>query len=143
MVGDAARKRYTHLMTELEAVYHEAAWRLGLSDSEMLVLYTVCHRGEMCLLNDITSSPSISKQMIDSALRKLETEDIVYLESMGVRKKAVCLTVKGKEFAQNTVYKLQEIENEIFYSWTQIERIAFFELTQKYLTSLRNKVKEL
>ena len=31
-------KRYNHLTSETEAVYHEAALKLGLSDSAMLVL---------------------------------------------------------------------------------------------------------
>lgn len=130
-------------MTDIEAAYHEAAWRLGLSDSAMLILYTVCHNGEKCLLNDITRSSGISKQTINSALRKLEAENIVYLESTGGRKKMVCLTAKGKEFTQNTVQKVLEIENEIFDSWTEPERVAYLELTQKYLTTLKNKVKEL
>ena len=114
-----------------------------MSDSAMLILYTVCYSGEKCLLNDITRSSGISKQTINSALRKLEAEDIVYLESTGGRKKMVCLTLKGKEFTQNTVQKVLEIENEIFDSWTESERIAYLELTQRYLTTFKSKVNEL
>ena len=143
MSKNAIIKRYNLLMTDVEATYHEAAWRLGLSDSAMLILYTICHNGEKCLLNDITSSSGISKQTINSALRKLEAEDIIYLESTGGRKKMVCLTAKGKEYAQNTVQKILEIENDIFASWKETERIAYLELTEKYLTTLKSKVKEL
>lgn len=143
MSENAARKRYVHLTTDIEAAYHEAARRLNLSDSAMLILYTICHNGEKCLLNDITSSSGISKQTINSALRKLEAEDIIYLESTGGRKKMVCLTTRGKEYAQNTVQKVLEIENDIFASWTESERIAYLELTEKYLTTLKSKVKEL
>ena len=34
-------KRFNHLISEIDAVYHEAALKLGLSDSAMLILYTV------------------------------------------------------------------------------------------------------
>ena len=34
-------KRYNHLNTEIEGVYHESAWRLGLSDRAMCILYTI------------------------------------------------------------------------------------------------------
>ena len=143
MSENATRKRYAHLMTDIEAAYHEAAWRIGLSDSAMLILYTVCHNGEKCLLNNITSSSGISKQTINSALRKLDAEGIVYLESTGERRKMVCLTAKGKAFTQNTVHKVLEIENEIFASWTEDERVASLELTERYLTMLKSKVMEL
>ena len=143
MSQNLTTKRYNHMVTDIQASYHEAAWRLGLSDSAMLILYTVSHNGEKCLLNDITSSSGISKQTMNSALRKLEAEDIVYLESTGGRKKMVYLTAKGKEVAQNTVYKVLEIENEIFDSWTGQERTVYLELTHKYLTTLKRKVKEL
>lgn len=143
MAQNLTTKRYNHMITDIQAAYHEAAWRLGLSDSAMLILYTVSHNGGKCLLNDITSSSGISKQTMNSALRKLEAEDIVCLESTGGRKKMARLTAKGKEVAQNTVYKVLEIENEIFDSWTGQERTVYLELTHKYLTTLKRKVKEL
>ncbi len=136
-------KRFNHLMNEIDAVYHEAALKFGLSDSALLVLYTVCHNGEECLLNDITSSSGISKQTTNSALRKLEADGIIYLTSTGGRKKTVCLTDKGKAFVANTVVKVIEIENDIFGSWAEEERNSYIALTQNYLISMKGKVKEL
>ena len=143
MSRNTAMKRYNLLMTDIEATYHEASRKLGLSDSAMLILYTVCYNGKKCLLNDITRSSGISKQTINSALRKLEAEDIVRLESMGRRKKTVHLTDKGKVFAHNTVHKVLMIEDAIFDSWTESEQITYLELTQKFLTTLKCKVAEL
>ena len=38
-------KRLNLLLSETDAVYHEAAKRMGLADSDMKILYTLCHLG--------------------------------------------------------------------------------------------------
>lgn len=43
-------RRYNHLLGETEAVYHEMSLKLGLSDSAMIILYTICDSGTSCLL---------------------------------------------------------------------------------------------
>lgn len=136
-------KRYNYLLNEMDAVYHEAAFKLGLSDSAMIILYTVCNHGEECLLNDITHFTGISKQTINSALRKLEADDIIYLKNMDKKKKMVCLTAKGKDFVQHTVVKILQIENEILGSWSEQEWTEYIDLTQRFLNGLKSKVKEL
>ena len=136
-------KRYNHLNTEIEGVYHEAAWRLGLSDSAMFILYTICEHDGSCLLGDITRLSGISKQTINSALRKLENDGIVFLEPAGKKKKKVCLTEKGKRTVKDTVCRLIEIENNIFSSWKAQERELYLELTQRYLTALKEGIHEL
>lgn len=136
-------KRFNYLTNEIDAAYHEAALKLGLSDSAMLILYTICNNGEECLLSDITHLSGISKQTINSALRKLESEDVVYLETFSGRKKKICLTDRGKALVKDTVYRLVKVENEIFDSWEEEELQIYIELTQKYLSSFKEKIKEL
>ena len=65
-------KRVNHLIGEIDAVYHEIAWKLGLSDSVFEILYTICNYGDSCMLKDIGRNCGLSKQTINSALRKLE-----------------------------------------------------------------------
>ena len=54
-------KRFNYLSSELDAAYHEAAKKFGLSDSAMWVLYIICDNGEPCPLNDICKLSGISK----------------------------------------------------------------------------------
>ena len=79
--------RFNLLLSEIDSAYHDAALKLGLTDSAMLILYTVCSQDGACPLSDITHTSGVSKQTINSALRKLEAEGIVYLETLGARKK--------------------------------------------------------
>lgn len=129
------------LISEMDAAYHDAALKLGMSDSSMLVLYTLCSYEGECMLGDITSG--VSKQTINSALRKLESEEIVYLEVFEGRKKKVYLTEKGRQLAKDTVLRVIKAENEIFASWSDEEKGIYIDLTQRYLTDFKRKVKEL
>lgn len=139
----AELKRFNYLAGEIDAAYHEAARRLGLSDSAMQVLYAICNKGQSCPLSEICRLSGLSKQTLNSALRKLELEGILYLESMGGRKKTACLTDRGKALAERTVAPLMEIENSILDSWPEAQREQYLDSMQKYLTAFTEKIKEL
>ena len=84
----------------------------------------------------------MSKQTINSALRKLEAQGTVYLEASGGRKKTVCLTESGKALAERTVARLIEVENDIVAAWTQEDREQYLALTQRYLNDFKEKTRE-
>ncbi len=134
-------KHLNLLTSELDKAYHEAALKLGLSDSVMLILYTLCWCEGECLLGDLTSSAS--KQTINSALRKLEADGIVRLETFRGRRKKVRLTDKGEQYVKDTVYPIIRIENEISDSWSEEEKNTYIELTRRYLEAFREKLKEV
>ena len=135
-------ERINVLLRETDDAYHDIALHFGISDSVMHILYAICSSGHSCQLSDITST-GISKQTVNSALRKLEAEGIVYLERTGGRKKAVCLTEKGELLADQTVRRVIVMENEIMDGWSEEDRLKYIELNQRYLTDLREKMKEL
>ena len=140
---DLINKRYNYLAMETEAVYHDASVKLGLSDSISLILYTICNNDGICLLGDICRLAGMRKQTLNSAIRKLEAEEIVYLKAADGKKKYVCLTEKGKMLSEKTVLKLIRIENEILESWTEEERETYVRLVEKYLKSFKEKIKNL
>ncbi|MCI9682260.1 MAG: winged helix-turn-helix transcriptional regulator [Lachnospiraceae bacterium] len=136
-------KRFNHLLGEIEAVYHEMALKFGQSDSVMNILYTICDYGESCPLQEICRRSGISKQTINSALRKLEREGIVYSEQAGVKGKNVCLTEKGKELVGDTAVRVIEAENGILASWPEEDVKKYLELTERFLVGIKEKAKEI
>lgn len=136
-------KRYNHLCSEIDGVYHEMSVKLGLSDSAMRILYTICDAGDSCLLQEICFRSGIRKQTINSAIRKLEAEGILYLEAAGARNKNVCFTEKGKVLAKQTAVRMIEAENEIFADWPKEDVERYLALTERYLKAMQKKVKEL
>ena len=136
-------KRLNLITSEIDAIYHEATLKLGLTDSAMIVLYTMCLFDGSCLLGQIISLSGLSKQTINSALRKLEDDGVVYLKPSSGRKKLVCLTDKGRELALGTAMRLMEIENEVFSEWSARDREAYIRFHMRFLTSFREKVNRL
>lgn len=137
-------RRLNYLISETNAAYHEAAMKLGLSDSAMMILYTICNSGgDCCLLSDICKLSGASKQTINSALRKLEAEGVLYLVMINRRKKKVCLTERGKDMVQKKVVPLIEIENSILSSWTQEEQEQYLGQMQRYLDAFRDLIESV
>lgn len=132
-------KRWNHLTTEIEAAYHDASAKLGISDSVSIILYTAYLGGGSCPLKEICMVSGKKKQTLNSALRKLENDGMVYLKAVDGKKKSVCLTEKGKIFSEKTVKKIIRAENEILSSWTEEERRIYIELTERFLTGLKEK----
>ncbi len=132
-------RRFNHLTAEIDAAYHEMALRFGLSDSAMLILYTICVNGESCPLNEIIKLSGMSKQTIHSFLHKLEKEGTVVLEQLDAKKKTVRLTTQGKALADATAVRIVRLENEIFASWTKEERELYIGLTKRYLEEFKER----
>ena len=111
-------RRFNYLMGEIDAAYHEAALNLGLSDSAMRILYVLCGCGSFrCSLREVCLCSGLSKQTVNSALRKLEGEGLAFLEPIGTKGKDVCLTDAGQALAEGTVARLIAVEDAILGSW--------------------------
>ena len=136
-------KRINYLHSEINNVFHEMSQQMGLSDSVSCILYTICNFGDSCLLTDIINMTGIPKQTVNSALRKMEGDGYLQLETTQTRRKKVVLTEAGKLLAQKTAEQMIRMENEIYASWTEEERHLHLALTQRYLDQLKEKAKEL
>ncbi len=135
--------RFNHLTSEIYSLYHEAALSVGLSDSELMVLYTVITHGDDCPLRDIVKLSGWPKQTVNSTIRKMEREGSIYLKALDGKNKLVCLTPSGRILAEGTALPIISIENDIFDSWTPYESEEYLRLTQKYLNDFREKIKIL
>lgn len=138
--GLSSVKRLNHLIGEIEAAYHESSLRLGIADSVSKILYTICITGDRCPLSEICRQTGLSKQTVNSALRRMETDHIVFLEAVDGKAKDVCLTEYGMEFTRRTAQQLILIENRIFASWDASEVQQYLDLTERFLKNLKEQV---
>lgn len=137
-------RRYNYLVGETEAIYHELSLRMGLSDSAMQILYTICDcGGDRCPLQTICRYTSLSKQTVNSALRRLEAQGVLYLQQAGGKAKTVCLTEAGKQLAQRTALRLIAMENQVLGAWPREDVQQYLALTERFLTALREKAKSI
>ena len=131
--------RINFLANTMDALYHQAAKRLGSADSVLYILYTVHSNGESCPLSDLYKISAISKQTINSAIRKLEAEGDIYLKMHDGKSKIVCLTEKGRDYTRETAEKLLAAEGATFADWNAEELDAYLHLIEKHVASLRNQ----
>ena len=59
------------------------------------------------------------------------------------RNTMVFLTEKGRKLMEDTVYKVIQIENTIYDTWTPEEQKLFMKLNCDFAEKLRDKIKEL
>lgn len=145
-MGDANQseiRRYNRLLSEIDEVYHEVALRQGFSDSAMDILYALSDNDGQCRLPELIKLSGANKQTINSALRKLEKDEIVYLEPAGGKSKRVCLTPKGFFTVHETVDRVLDVEKKIYSSWSKEEWDLYVQLTERYLCQIREEMKEI
>ena len=135
--------KINYLAAELDALYHQASLKIGMADSVMCVLYAIHENGESCLLSDIYKQSGISKQTVNSAIRKLEDDGILYLEQYKGKAKMVLLTDKGKQYVSETVSRLCEAEIAALETWTDAEIDTHISLLEKYVTSFKAQAEKL
>lgn len=139
---DAVR-RVNCLTNDTDALYHLVARKLGITDSVLITAYMLHEKGDGCPLYDIYSESYVSKQTINTAIRKLEQDGVLYLTRDKGRAKRVWLTDRGREFIANTAARLFEAECRAFDGWTQQEVEMYFNLIEKYNSAFRAQVEKI
>ncbi len=136
-------RKLNYMVSEIGGLYHEAAVKAGVSDSVHSILYVLCDENYRCLQSEIYKQAGISRQTVNSAIRRLERDGIVYLEEGSGRNTVVCLTEEGVKFAKDKIEPIYKIENEIFDEWDEKDVEAYLALTAKYRDVLKSKLEQL
>ena len=132
-----------YLTAELDGLYHQASVQVGLADSAMRILYAIYDNGDGCLLQTICRQSGIRKQTVNSAIRKLEEEEILYLVRFQGKSKKVMLTEKGKAFIERTAARIYQAETRAFAAWTEAEVEEYLRLTEKFAETFREQVQAM
>lgn len=132
--------RFNAIVSEIDAIYHAAAQRAGISDSMLHILYVICTLGEGCTQADVCRMGSLPKQTIHSSIRQMERGGLLTLQNGPGRSRAIRLTEAGQAMLRRTAQPVVAAENAILASWTQAEREAYLHLTQRYADELRARL---
>ncbi len=138
-----AFKEFYNCLSQIDSAYHDAALRLGLTDSELDILYSINMHGSGCNQSIFYKETGTTKSTINSAVRKMEQAGYLYLKPGTGRNTCVFLTVKGEELMRNTAHRLIAIENEIFENWSPEEQQIFMKLNQDFAAKFAEKMRTL
>lgn len=137
-----AFRRFNIVSWEIDDLYHSISKSFGLTDSENNILYLLSFEGNKAPLSYINRYAGLTKQTINSALRKMEKEDLIILSFINGKEKEVSLTQKGIALSKSTVSKLIEAENRVIESFDEKDFAFYLDCSEKYLNNLKKFLKE-
>lgn len=145
MKNDLADKihRLNFLIAEMDGLYHQASVKLGVSDSTMCILYTIQDQGGECLLSTVYKQSGINKQTVNSAIRKMEADGLLYLVPDDGKRKKIVLTDSGRVLMDKSAGVLFDMEKRAFGSWPEKNLDKYLSLMESYTDALRIEVEEL
>lgn len=134
--------RYDVLLGESTALYHDIALKLGLTDSAMDVLYALTIAGGSSPLQMVIRYSGLSKQTVNSAVRRLEKDGMIYLTAEG-RAKTVWLTEDGQRLAERTVVRLMKLEQQVLAKWSPEDVDLILGFMERWVRDLREAARDL
>lgn len=138
-----ALKEYNRLCQETDGLYHEIALKTGLSDSAFMILYSLCGLGDGCLQRDICRQWLLSKQTVNSSIRKLELAGYLRLSPGRGRDMHIFLTGQGQALVRERILPVIVLENQVFAEMSPEDRAALLGLTRRYTERLRELSRRL
>lgn len=134
-----ALTRLNELLNQTDALYHQIARQLGLSDSAMCVLYMLFESDGPCALTWLCERSGMSRQTVHSTLHGLERGGFLTLSLRDGKNKEVRLTETGHALAARTAGRLIQMENEVLASWDEREVETYLALTERFLRDLQKR----
>lgn len=130
--------RYNQIFKFQEEVYRNMARRMGIPETKLWILYSLRCDG-VVTQKDLCDWMQIPKQSVNSTLKKMEQEGILFLESMEENRKSkrILLTKKGQRLAKKTAEYLFDIEEQAFDCFDAKEEIQFLTLYERYVRRLK------
>lgn len=135
--------RFNAIYDEISSLYHKASEKLGLADSEMLVLYLIDEHEETLSQSDIMNITGMSKQTIHSAVKRMETSGWLSRAERSGHRRELRLTSAGQQVIREVIEPFREKEESIFADWTAEEKESYLRLNERYRDALRGIVEKL
>lgn len=137
--NDEYTREIDRFWREADAVYHEVAVRLGLSDSSFDILYAIVRLGEGCTQKDISNEVLLSKQTLNSSIHKLAERGLLELRVSG-RNTHIHLTDEGRELVKAKIEPVFKAEGQAL-DVVGVENVReFLRIAKLYQEALRDSL---
>lgn len=135
-------KLLNSMLSEIDSIYQELLKAKGISDSEYIVMFAISELGEGCLQKDISDNSYISKKTVNSTIKKFQKEGLIELKLGKYPNMHIFLTDKGREFMENNIMPVIEVENRMAEGMTDMEFQFLMECYHKYIKKFKVHVDE-
>ena len=135
-IGDKV-KFLNSMLSEIDSIYQELLKSKGVSDSEYVVMFAIKELGEGCLQKDISDNSYVSKKTINSTIKKFQKEGLIELKLGKYPNMHIYLTDKGREYMENNIMPILEVENRIVEGMSDVEFQFLCACYQKYIGNFK------
>lgn len=139
------QRAYNRIYQRSNGIYHRLAKHYGLSDTAFWILYALRESEAPLTQTEMCGILALSKQTVNSALKKLEEDGCLRLESWPEdrRNKRLYLTEKGGALAEASAGAVWDLEARAFLRLTEEERRELLRLEETYVDALEEQEKAL
>lgn len=136
---------YNQFTKELDGLYHLYARRSGLADTAFWILYSIEESQSVYTQKELCEAWSYSRQTVNSALKKLEAQEIIELVPLpdNRKNKQIVLTESGKALVEQVIAPLIEAEKNVFVKLGDQDADEFLRLTQRHLELFHEEIKQV
>lgn len=129
---------------ELSAIYRHAINKLGVSDTEFWIWYTLLIIQGEYSQQDICDICFLPKQTVNSVISNLIKKDYIYLEVLpkSRNRKIIRISDQGQVYGQNIVSNIYDAELRSIAKLPKEERQMFIMLLKKYINILKEEINE-
>lgn len=126
-------------------VYYKLASHFGMTETMFDILYFVRENDGGYTQAQLCDSLYLRKQTVNSALKKLEKDGVIYLsqDSGNKKNKTIHYTEKGRELARQIVDPIFELEKRAFERLTPQERKGVLYYGRRHIDVLEDETKKL
>lgn len=144
-MNDDCRKHLDVINQQIKDViglYRNAVSRLGMSENELWIWYTLIIMDGDYSQQDICGIWSLSKQTVNTIISKMVRKGFARLETVpGTRnRKVIRLTKDGEVYGESKVRPLFEVEQRAINRLSVEERSACTQAFKKYIDFLREEM---
>ena len=126
---------------ELANIYKLSLVKFNISENEFWIWYALIIMNEECTQQDIVNNWFISKQTVNTIIKKLVKNNYITLKTMqnNHNKKIICLTKKGRDYGEKIVLPMSSMELKSFGKLTLEDRKKLIEIMSKYIQILKDE----
>lgn len=135
-------KQLNAMLSAIDGVYQELLKAKGVSDSEYIVMFAIKELGEGCSQKDIADNSNVSKKTINSTIKKLQKEGYIELKLGKYPNMHIYLTELGKEYMENNIMPILEVENKIVDGMSEDEFEFLAACFERYIGKFKKHVVE-
>lgn len=135
--------RINHQYRVMDAIYHDMATGLGLSDSVLYILYSLAEEDRLVTQNELVQEWSLPKQTVNTAVSNLARQGLVYLETASGKRKVIRLTEQGRRLVSQKICPVMDAECRAFARLTEEERKTYLALMERHTAYLREEAQHV